>query len=155
MLNLHLANRLELLADDLAVRLGAEGRAASPFTPAEVIVPSAAIARALTLHLARAHGVCANVRFSFLARWLWEQIARLVPGVPALSPFEPGALAWRVLAAFDDAAWSGPQPRLGGWLAQADPATRFELAAQVARLFDQYLTYRPDWLEDWANGRRV
>jgi exodeoxyribonuclease V gamma subunit len=155
MLHLHLANRLEILADDLVARLGAEARTAGVLAPAELIVPSAAIARTLTLRLAHAHGVCANVRFSFLARWLWEQIARVVPGVAAFSPFEPGVLAWRIFSALADVTWAQGLPRLGAWLEQADPVMRFELAAQVARLFDQYLTYRPDWMETWAGGGHV
>ena len=32
---------------------------------------------------------------------------------------------------------------------------RHELAVRVAALFDQYLTYRPDWLEAWTNDERV
>ena len=152
MLELHLANRFDLLAEELAARTHAEARAAGVLAPIEVIVPSAAIARALTLRLARAHGVCANVRFSYLARWLWEQIARVLPGVAAQSPFESDVLAWRIGQAFDDADWVAHRPRLGSWLAQADPVMRHELATQVARLFDQYLTYRPEWMEGWARG---
>ncbi|HEX4510869.1 MAG TPA: exodeoxyribonuclease V subunit gamma, partial [Burkholderiaceae bacterium] len=155
MLELHLSNRFDLLAHELAARTQSEARVAGVLAPIEVIVPSAAVARALTLRLARAHGVCANVRFSYLARWLWEQIARLLPGVAAQSPFEPEVLAWRIGKAFDDAAWCAQWPRLAGWLAQADPVMRHELATQVARLFDQYLTFRPDWTEAWARGERV
>jgi exodeoxyribonuclease V gamma subunit len=150
MLQLHFANRLETLTDELVARLGAEGRAGAVLAPAQVIVPGAAIQRWLTLRIARAHAVCANVAFSFLARWLWEQIVRLVPGVAPQSPFEPGVLAWRVLAAFDDAGWADAQPRLADWLRGADPVMRYELAVRVAALYDQYLAYRPDWLEAWA-----
>jgi len=155
MLQLHFANRFETLADELVARLGAEARAGTVLAPAQVIVPGAAIQRRLTLALAQGHGVCANVSFSFLARWLWEQIVRLVPGVAPLSPFEPGVLAWRVLAAFEDTAWATAQPRLADWLRGADPVMRHELAVHVAALFDQYLAYRPDWLEAWAEGALV
>jgi exodeoxyribonuclease V gamma subunit len=152
MLQLHFANRFETLADELVVRLGAEGRAGAVLAPAQVIVPGAAVQRRLTLALAQAHGVCTNVSFSYLARWLWEQIVRLVPGVAAQSPFEPGVLAWRVLAAFEDAGWVQGQPRLAEWLGAADAVMRHELAVRVAGLFDQYLAWRPDWLEAWAEG---
>src|SRR5215471_16791392 len=81
MLHLHFANRLETLTDELAVHLSAEAHAAPVFAPAQVIVPSAAMRRTLTLALARREGVCANVDFSWLASWLWGQIVRLVPGV--------------------------------------------------------------------------
>jgi exodeoxyribonuclease V gamma subunit len=155
MLNLHFSNRTETLVDELASRLGVEGRSGSPFDAAQVIVPSAAIRRHLTLALARRHGVCANVGFSWLASWLWSQIVRLVPGVSPQSPFDPEVLTWRILAAFEDTAWRGAEPRLAAYLERADPVMRHELAARVAGLFDQYLTYRPDWLDAWADERLV
>jgi exodeoxyribonuclease V gamma subunit len=152
MLQLHFANRFETLADELVARLGVEGRSGAVLAPAQVIVPGSAVQRRLTLALAEAHGICANVAFSYLARWLWEQIVRLVPGVAPQSPFEPGVLAWRVLAAFEDATWAGAQPRLAAWLRESDAVMRHELAVRVAGLFDQYLAWRPDWLEAWAEG---
>jgi exodeoxyribonuclease V gamma subunit len=44
-------------------------------------------------------------------------------------------------------------PRLASYLGGADEVMRFELAGRVAGLFDQYITYRPDWLAAWRLGR--
>ena len=153
MLSLRFANRLETLADLLAAQIGRPGD--SVFLQDEVVIPSAALRRLLTLYLARRHGICAGVRFSYLARWLWQQIAAVVPGVAAQSPFEADLLAWRIHAAFGDAVWVQPHARLAAYLGQADPAMRFELATNVATVFAQYLTYRPDWLATWAQGGAV
>ncbi len=155
MLNIHFANRFETLADTLVARLGAQAQERPVFMADEVIVPSAAITRRLIIELARRHGVCANVRFSYLAHWLWEQAARLLPDLEPESPFDAAVLAWRILAAFADDDWSGAQPRLGAWLGSADAVMRYELAVRVASLFEQYLTYRPEWLEAWASGEHV
>jgi len=152
MLVLHFANRFETLSAQLAERLAAEGRARSPLVPDEVVVPSAAITRRLIIDLARAHGVCANVRFSYLASWLWAQARRLPLGLPEESPLAPEVLAWRIVAAFEDAAWVATEPRLAGYLAQCDGVMRFELAQRVAALFDDYLAYRPEWMEAWSAG---
>jgi exodeoxyribonuclease V gamma subunit len=150
MLHIHFANHLESLGGLLVDRIGAA--AGSAFDVDEVIVPSAAMQRHLTLALARQHGICANVRFSYLARWLWQQIGRVVPDVQAESPFDPSVLAWRIYAAFGDAAWLRAHARLAAYLERADAAMRFELAMRVAALFDQYLTYRPEWLAAWLRG---
>ncbi len=149
MLTIHFANRTERLAGLLAERVGT----GTVFAADEVIVPSAALRRYLTLTLARRHGICANVRFGYLAQSLWEWIARVVPGVQAESPFAPGVLAWRILAAFDEPGWSAVHPRLRDYLARSDTVMRFELAQQVAGLFDQYITYRPEWLAQWSAGQ--
>jgi exodeoxyribonuclease V gamma subunit len=155
MLHVHFSNRFELLAEALAQRLAQAPAGADPFAADEVVVPSAAVTRRLILELARRHGICANVRFSYLAQWLWRQGAALMPTLPAESPFDADVLAWRILAAFEDEAWAGAQPRLADWLAGADAAMRHELARRVAALFDQYLTYRPEWLQAWVEGRVV
>jgi exodeoxyribonuclease V gamma subunit len=155
MLHLHFANRYEDLRDLLIAKLG--GPRDDVFTPDQVIVPSAAVRRALTLALADREGVCANVEFMFLARWLWRQVARVVPGVAAESPFDPAALAWRVYGAFSDADFVAAQPRLAGYLqrAGADDVMRYELAVRTAALLEQYVTYRTDWLAQWQGGRHI
>ena len=168
MLTIHFANRYEALTALLAARLDAPGVPRRHlFEPDELIVPSAAVRRRLTLDLARRDGVCANLRFGFLAQWLWQQVGRVLdaarPGALAGlagplrgdgdSPLQPALLTWRILAAFADADWVAGQPRLAAYLARADAVTRHALAQRVAGLLDQYGTYRPDWLAAWAHGR--
>jgi exodeoxyribonuclease V gamma subunit len=154
-LHLHFSNRFEPLADQLARRLDEQAKARSPFEPDEIIVPSAAITRRLIIELARRQGICANVNFSYLARWLWQRTGHLLPALPASAHFDADVFAWRILAAFDDRAWADAQPRLSAWLRHADPVMRHELAVRVAGLFEQYLTYRPEWLESWFRGTTV
>ncbi len=168
MLILHFANRQETLADGLIDALGQPSD--DLFTPAEVIVPSRAMRTAVTLQMARRYGVCANLRFGFLAQWVWEQgtrvLAALAPQAPlprrtadaAEAPWQPALLTWRVLAALDDPAWVAATPgmaRLAAWLAQADAVSRHDLAQRIAGLVDQLVTYRPDWLAAWSAGRAV
>ena len=156
MLTIHFANRPESLEALLTTALGEHS--ASPFTADEVIVPSAALRRRLTLLLAQQHGVCAQVRFSYLAQWLWQQAARVrsaTTGEPALAqpPLQAEPLAWRVFAALADTAWVAAQPRLNAYVTQADAVTRFDLAQRLAGLLGQYSTYRPHWLAAWSAGQ--
>ena len=163
MLTLHFSNRTEALSALLAAQLG--GARADPFAADELVVPSAAVRRHLTLALATQHGVCANLHVAYLAQWLWQQVGRVLAasaaGAPAAaaegadSPLQPALLAWRLWAAMADAPWVATQPRLAAYLASADAVTRYELARRVAGLLDQYGTYRPDWLAAWADGRRA
>ena len=151
MLHIHHSNRLERLRSLLLQRLDA----AAPqdvFAAEQVIVPSAALRRHLSLAIADARGICANVQFGFLAQWLWQQVARVVPGVGADSPFAAATLAWRVHVAFGDAGFVAQHPRLQAYLGQADALMRYELACPVAALLEQYVTYRPDWLQAWREG---
>jgi len=152
MLYVHYSNRYETLASRLLDQLG--GTREDVFASDQVVVPSAAVQRRLTLAMADAHGICANVEFVYLARWLWQQVARVVEGVAAESPFDPAALAWRVYSAFGDAAFVAAHARLSAYLnsAATDDMMRYELAVKVAGLLEQYVTYRPDWLAKWQGG---
>ena len=152
MLHIHHSNRVELLRATLLRQLDA-AVPHDPFVAEQLIVPSAALRRHLSLALAEARGICANVQFGFLASWLWRQIARQVPGVGDESPFAATTLVWRVHAAFGDAGFVAGHARLQAYLHDADALMRYELAAQAAALFEQYLIYRPDWLQAWGEGR--
>jgi len=147
------SNQLEALTARLAESLrDSWQRSGDVFAADELIVPSAAIERYLTLELARRHGVCANLRCAFLASWLWQRIGQVVGGIAERSPLAAETLQWRILRAFSEAEIA-TLPRLSGYLAHADAWMRFELAAEVARLFERYATYRPDWLIAWAAGK--
>ncbi|GAB6047580.1 exodeoxyribonuclease V subunit gamma [Methyloparacoccus murrellii] len=152
--NLIFSNRLEVLSAWLLADLG-DG-SGDPLAAETVIVPGTAIRRRLEMDWARCHGVCANVAFGFLAQWVWELLRQATP-VASQSPFAPDLLAWRLYGLFEDGALAAAHPRLARYLARADhdPLMRYELAQRVARLFDQYITYRQDWVRAWADGQTL
>jgi exodeoxyribonuclease V gamma subunit len=166
MLTITFSNRFEALRDALLEQLGGDAGAATArageaagaagvFGSVPVIVPSAALRRDLTLALADRYGICAHVQFGFLAQWLWRQIGQVVDSVGADSPFAPAVLAWRIDAAFADASFTAAHPRLHGYLQHADAPMRHALALRTAGVLEQYLTYRPEWLQAWSQGQQV
>ncbi|MDR0672310.1 MAG: exodeoxyribonuclease V subunit gamma [Zoogloeaceae bacterium] len=150
---LHTSNRYEILRAELLAQLA--DTPSDPFVAQEVIVPSAALQRDVTLALARRHGVAAGVNFSFLALWLWRRIARLLPRVSPDSPFAPERSCWRIDAILQDAAFVAALPPLARYLDQADALMRHELAERIAALFADYIVYRPDYLEAWRQEKRA
>jgi exodeoxyribonuclease V gamma subunit len=153
MIHLQFSNRVEILVDSLIE--GLQARPGSLFEPRFIVAPSAAIRRHLTLEVARRHGVCANLRFVYLAQWLWQLAARVDPSIGHRSPFDVGTLTWHVHRAFGDRPWYAEQPRLGNYLSGADELMRYELATQVATVFLDYATYRNEWLEAWQRGDTI
>ncbi|MGH8478668.1 MAG: exodeoxyribonuclease V subunit gamma [Gammaproteobacteria bacterium] len=121
--------------------------------PETIIVPSLGMARWLKDRIALHDGVCANVHCSYLAEFLWRSFSALLPDVPARSPFDPEVIAWYVferLGALPEVPEYGP---LAAYVTHGDPQSRMGLASRIARLLDQYLVYRPDWLRAWETGR--
>lgn len=150
MLHIKFSNRFEHLQGALLDAMAVPPP--SPFTGEEIIVPSAAMRRRVELAAADRFGICSNVRFSFLAQWLWRQIGHVVE-VSEISPFSSSVLTWRVLAIFEEKAFVAGHPPLAGYLGNADDVMRYELAASTATLLEHYLTYRPGWLAAWLAGK--
>ena len=147
MIRVYGAHRFESLRERLLMRLQQPRR--SLWTPDTVIVPSAAIRRQLSLDIAQAHGVCAQVEFSFLAQWLWQLMGRHLSGIAAQSALDSSALTWRVYDLLASPDVVRQHPRLAFGLPSDDPLQRFELSAAIAGLFETYATYRPEWLQQW------
>ena len=153
MIKITFANRYETLREELL--LAVNSVPASPFTAEQIIIPSAALRRDLTLAAASRYGVCANVEFAYLAQWLWRQIGKVVPGIEHESPFAAPVLTWRIFQILSDQKFTSGFPRLGNYLNVVDAVARLDFATRVASLFEQYMTYRSEWLATWAAGHSV
>jgi len=149
MLKIQFSNRIETLCDAVVGAIGVVPE--SPFSAQQIVVPSTAMRRYLTLAIAERHGICANVDCVYLAQWLWHQIARVVRTVAVESPFAASALQWRIYQQLRESTWTS-FPRLELYLKGPNDVMRFELAAEIAALFEQYITYRQDWMQAWSRG---
>ncbi len=162
-------NRLEDLRDLLVAWL-----ARAPLQPLEnevMLVQSNGIAQWLKLALARSPttgglGISAAVEVALPGRFLWTAYRAVLgrDAVAATSPFDKSRLTWRLLRLLpqhlDDAGFAPLRDFLHAGttsddIAPPDGLKPFQLATQIADLFDQYQVYRADWLDDWKRGRDV
>jgi exodeoxyribonuclease V gamma subunit len=150
MLHLHFSNRLPALIDRFIALRAADEQ--DVFATERVIVPNHAVRRAMQWAVTDREGISANLEFDHLARWIWRLVGRVVPAVGRESPFRPESLTWHVLAVLQDRSFVAAHPRLLDYLTCADPVMRHALAVRIAGLFDQYTTYRSEWLSAWAAG---
>ena len=51
-----------------------------------------------------------------------------------------------------DGGARGLEGAVGGYLRDGDSRKRLELADRLARMYDQCLLYRPDWIREWESG---
>ncbi|HKR77231.1 MAG TPA: exodeoxyribonuclease V subunit gamma, partial [Rhodanobacter sp.] len=155
-------NQLEDLRDLLVAWL-----ARTPLAPLEdelMLVQSNGIAQWLKLALARPRkaggmGISAAVEMQLPGRFLWSAYRAVLgrEAVPADSPFDKSRLAWRLMRLLPTQLHHAEFAPLRHFLGegQADATKLFQLARQIADLFDQYQVYRADWLDDWERGRDV
>ncbi len=157
MLQLHRSNRTEALVDALASLYATP--LGGPLDPEWLVVQGRGMATWLAMELSRRLGVWAdgaalyprNFVRRVLALGLGEQRAA------AAERYAPDSLAWTI-AALLPAHLADPElARVAHYLGGAASsdvgnARRFQLARQIADVFDRYLTYRPDLLLGWERG---
>ena len=154
MLFLVTSNRIEALQGALLEHFETDA-CCSPLEPRTIVVDSLAQRRAITMAIAQREGVAINLRFVFLAQWLWRQMASRVPGIAPDTPFDAATLAWRIDRLLADPAFVQRRPRLAPYLDACDEPMRFAFARRTAQLVEHATTYRPEWLERWSRGASI
>ena len=148
MLYLYQSNRLEFLAET-AVALMTHAPLADAFAPEQLVVQSQGMRRYLHHYLAERSGIAANLRFNLPAALSWQLTRRFLLQTPALNPFAPEVMRWRLLGRFQNGDLpAAVHTALSGYLNSGETAA-YRLAGKLADVFDQYLVYRPDWVAAW------
>ncbi|MCU7844943.1 MAG: exodeoxyribonuclease V subunit gamma [Candidatus Thiodiazotropha sp. (ex Monitilora ramsayi)] len=153
MLILHQSNRLERLSQRLSSLLSQP--VGSPMTVETVVVQHPGMARWLSLEIADRLGICANLQFPLPAGFIWQIFHTLLPESPPLDRYQPDRLAWRIYHQLGQVEVSDLYRPVNEYLSDDDEVKRFQLAHQLALLYDRYLVYRPDWILAWQAGQPV
>ncbi|MET0065211.1 MAG: exodeoxyribonuclease V subunit gamma [Candidatus Thiodiazotropha sp.] len=151
MLWLYQSNRLENLADRLSDLL--RDPLVDPLQPETVVVQHPGMARWLSLRIADRLGICANLEFPQPAGFVWQLFHRWLANAPDQDRYRPDILAWRIHQLLPQLAQRPLFRDLDGYLLQSDEARGFQLAQQLAKLYDRYLLYRADWIVAWQENR--
>ena len=153
-LKLYTSNRLEALAEELSEIL--RQPLASATVPEIILVQSRGMERWLSLEMARRLGICANIRFPFPNHFVEELFSAVLPDRPGSPAFDPEVLVWRVMRLLPRCLGGEEFRPLKAYLDDDDRGVkRYQLSRIIARLFDQYLVYRPDMVLGWESGRET
>lgn len=155
MLHLYQSNRLEHLAA-LMVKIQSVNPPKNPIATQKIIINSQGMRRYISQYLAKEQGISANIHFQLPADLSWQLMCENLPNLPTLNPFASEVMRWRLLTLFlsteftQSPNFQAAYSTLKSYLNNGTFAA-YQLAGQLADIFDQYLVYRPDWLEQWAN----
>ena len=140
------------------------------FAQDTVIVQNAGMQHWLNMSLAEQRGISMNMRFALPSQFLWNLIRNLASDedVPEQSPYSREVLAWRIDTLLASSEVTGDecfQVATQYWQANsadndsenssysdAKQLKRYQLACQLADLYEQYLIFRPEWIHDWHQG---
>lgn len=150
---LYPSNTLELLAALLADELRRPVPGQALLAPDIVLIPQVAMRRWLQATLAAEYGIAANLDFltpgEFVARALDANL-----GPAGGDDLDAASLQWRLYAALDEPAVRRDPAlaTLDGWLADGDPLKPWQLAGELAGVYEKYQAWRRDWLLRWEAG---
>ena len=156
MLYLYQSNKVErLLAQLVALLLEQD---VAPLDHETIVVENPGLAHWLKMQLANSLGIAANLEFPMPSRFFWQVQRQLMPDLAQESVFNKDSLTWLVVEALQDKTLMEQDgfQLLQNYLRSNDDDSKAEaalkqyrLASTIADLYDQYLVYRPDWIESW------
>ncbi|MES1937282.1 exodeoxyribonuclease V subunit gamma [Salinisphaera hydrothermalis] len=142
-------NDLSRLAELFGALRGRRARA--PLGIDTVLAPNAGIGRWLRIQLAESEGIAANIDGRLPGEFIWDMLHATMDDADAGDHFEPDCLPWHLYAALPEIARE--VPAVADYLGTpVDEVRRYQLARQLADVFDQYLIYRADMLVAWEAG---
>ncbi|MEE3052574.1 MAG: exodeoxyribonuclease V subunit gamma [Planctomycetota bacterium] len=150
MIRLYRSNRLEQLCSSLgdAIREPPAGR--SPLDPETIVVQSRGMQDWLTMELSRREGICANVNYPFPHTLIEEVYNAIEGGGEEDKWLEQGQLLWRLLERLDNDLEQPGFEDLRSYLEHdASGVKRYQLAKNIALLFDKYSHFRPKMVIEW------
>lgn len=149
----HQSNRTEELIAALAEVLAEP--LPDPLQPEIIAVQSLGMRTWLSQQLARRLGIWANGRFPFPRELIQDLVAgALDEPVPDPDPFRQASVTWAVMAELTELLGRPDFEPLRAYLeVDGGPLKRIGLARQIARVFDQYLVYRPTMVLGWEAGQ--
>lgn len=161
MIHTLLSNRMEDLVDPLAQLLAMP--VSNPLTADVIMVQHQGMEHWLSMALAQhpQRQVAMNLDYPLPALQMWALIRRILgpEQVPEQSLYQREVMVWRLFELLTDPgvtaepAFEEPNRYWQNQSQRQQVLRRFELAEQVSDLFEQYLIYRPDWIEAWDEGQ--
>ena len=151
MFYLYHSNKLDVLKIILAHMLKSDPQQ-NPFASEKILVQSPGMAQWLKIELAKELSICANIEFPLPASFIWQTFVDVLGDVPKRSAFNKDAMAWHIMARLPHHIDKDEFSELAFYLSDDDPLKWYQLAYKIADIFDQYLVYRPHWIQAWQTG---
>ena len=150
---IHRSNRTEVLIAELAVVVGAKGP--SPFTKETLVVQGRGMERWLSMRLADRLGIWANPEVLSLHALLDLSFKRVLDS--EINPaFDAESLMWSIAELLPELAPRDEFAAIRRYLeTDSDGRRRIQLSFQIASVFYEYMTHRPEMMVAWQNADRT
>ncbi|MDF7670405.1 exodeoxyribonuclease V subunit gamma [Orbaceae bacterium ESL0721] len=178
MFTIYHSNQVDLL-ESLVSELIRRDPLSDIFMPEVILVQSQGMAQWLQIALANDLNIAANIAFPFPNQFIQQLSQLLLPNAPITDNME--SMTWQIFSLLptllDRPEFRPLNHYINGESSNSVSVNSksidnkfidsknnsdeikqiriYQLAVRIARLFDQYLVYRPDWIAEWEAGERV
>ncbi|QTH64328.1 exodeoxyribonuclease V subunit gamma [Psychrosphaera ytuae] len=165
-LNVIQSNRLDVLATVLTENLRIPNTD-DPFKAETVLVHSPGMSEWLKVTLSEKLGIAANLEFPLPSTFIWNLYKLFIPDVPETSVYNKDRLRWHIHKEIKQHLDADEFKSIQQYLATTSDTNKadessiksmfselraFKLSEKIADAYDNYLMYRPEWLEHWEQG---
>lgn len=153
MFTIYYSNLLET-QKDILLRLMEISPLDDPFQQETILVQSPGMEQWVSWQMAEQAGISANVKYPMPASFIWQLYVDNLPNVEAQSHFKKENLLWRIMKHLPHFLAVESFLPLRHYLQHKNSGQLklYQLAYKIADLFDQYLVYRPEWLQLWEEN---
>jgi exodeoxyribonuclease V gamma subunit len=146
---LYTGNRLEILADKLAEILAQNPL--PPFEPETILVQSRGMARWLAMETASRLNIWANCDCPFPNTFINKIFRSVLPEIPDNSSYGREKVTFHLMGMLPNLVNEPAFKPVKTYLENDSDLSLYQLAAEIADLFDQYTIYRPDMILAWES----
>ncbi|WP_063653335.1 exodeoxyribonuclease V subunit gamma [Aliivibrio fischeri] len=155
MFTVYHSNQLDVLKS-LVVELIRLNPLDNPFEQEQILVQSPGMSQWLKIELAKELGIAANLTFPLPATFIWDLFTQVLDDVPKRSAFHKEAMTWKIVTLLPELLKQEEFAPLQRYLENDENQLKcYQLAAKIADIFDQYLVFRPEWIQQWEAGEEV
>ena len=158
MLHVVQSNKMENLAESLISCLQqSAGQGVSVFESEQILVQSPGMSQWLKIQIAENMGIAANIEFPLPSSFIWQLYQQHIDDLPKQSAFTKANMTWKLMTILPSMLSLEEFSPIQDYLADIQlsantPLKLYQLAGNIADVYDQYLVYRPDWIIHWEAG---
>ncbi len=156
MFNIYLSNRLENLSSMLSQVL--KFTSGAVFDKQYILVQHKGMQHWLLMQLAEQQNIAMNLKFEPPGSAIWNILRELDPSLTKESPYKSVVMTWRIYELLgqdeiiNDDIYQQANHYWQSQSAHKQGQARFQLAKNIADLYEQYQIYRPEWIMAWSEG---
>ena len=150
--HLHTSNETESLLNVLLDEMKKD----DPLVKRVIVTSGKGMQNWLKLEIAKQLGVSANLHFVTTERIIWQLSQASIQkfSYSTSNPFSKERIAWKIRNILPSVILDYPQEfnLINSFIKSDDALKKIQFCWEVATVFDGYLHYRPELIQEWENG---